>query len=47
MQGVVRDLGDDGRPVGFELPDAASALDGVPQGVELVILNQAAARATR
>lgn len=34
------DVGEDGRPVGFEILDAAQVLDRVPHGVEFVILGE-------
>ncbi|MBI4491352.1 MAG: DUF2283 domain-containing protein [Chloroflexi bacterium] len=42
--GVLVDFADDGRPVGFELLDAASILGGPPRGVEFVLLGDPLAR---
>lgn len=39
--GVIMDVGDDGRPVGFELLDASQVLGGPPQGVEFELLSRA------
>lgn len=45
--GVLIDFADDGQPIGIELLDASTALDGPPHGIEFVLLDQPAARARR
>jgi len=39
--GVLMDLADDGRPVGFEVLDASDVLDGRPQGVTFELVSRA------
>ena len=38
--GIHMDVGEDGRPIGFEILDASQVLDGVPHGVQFVILGE-------
>ena len=42
--GVLMDLADDGRPVGFEVLDASEVLDGRPQGVTFELVSRALSR---
>jgi uncharacterized protein YuzE len=39
--GVLMDLADDGRPIGFEILDASQIFDGRPQGVTFELLSRA------
>ena len=39
--GVLMDVADDGRPVGFEVLDASDVLDGRPQGVTFELVSRA------
>jgi uncharacterized protein YuzE len=38
--GVLMDLADDGRPVGFEILDASQSFDGPSQGVTFELLSR-------
>lgn len=42
--GVFVDLAEDGRPVGFELLDAADVLDGIPDRVDILVLGNGGMR---